>query len=103
MLLKPDVVQNLRHQRIARISRHGVDMVFESDVEFALDFVEVDVGVGGLPKVLEEWVNLARYELPGDHVCHEDYKCDDPSYELHGVGLEWICGSKWLSLEVVLK
>lgn len=88
MLLKPDMVQNPRHQRIAGIGRHGVDMVFESDVEFALDLVEVDVGMGGLPKVLKEGVDRARYELPGNHTCCEDHKCDNPSYDLHGVGLE---------------
>ena len=69
MLLKPDVVDDLWHQCIAGIGRHGVNMVLERDVEFALDLVEVDVGVDGLSKILKVWVYRVRYELPGNHTC----------------------------------
>ena len=69
MFLKPDVVQNLRHQRIAGIGWHGVDVIFERDVEFALDLVEIDVGVDGFPKVFKVWVDRVRQKLPGDHTC----------------------------------
>lgn len=53
MLLKPDVMHDLRHQCVAGIGRHGVNMVLESDVEFAFDLVEVDVGVDGFSEVLK--------------------------------------------------
>ena len=69
MLLKPDVVHDLRYQCMAGIGRHGVNMVFESNVEFALDLVEVDVGVHGFSKVLKVWVYRVRNKLPGNHTC----------------------------------
>lgn len=88
MLLKPNVVQDLRHQGVIVIGRHGVNMVFESDVEFALDLVEVDVGVDGFAKVLQIWIDRARYELPGNHARYKNHHCDDPSYDVHCVGVE---------------
>lgn len=69
MLLKPDVVYDLRHQCVAGIGRHGVNMVLECDVELAFDLVEVDVGVDGLAKILKVWVYRVRYKLPGNHTC----------------------------------
>ena len=69
MLLKPDVVYDLRDQCIAGIGRHGVNTVFESDVEFALDLVEVDVGVDGFSQALKVRVYRVRYKLPGNHTC----------------------------------
>ena len=53
MLLQPDVVYDLRHQCVAAVGRHGVNMILESDVEFVFDLVEVDVGVDGFSEVLK--------------------------------------------------
>jgi hypothetical protein len=88
MLLEPDVVQNLWDQGVTGIGRHGVNMIFESDVELALDLVKVDVGVDSFAKVLQIWIDRARYELPGNHARYKNHHCDDPSYEVHCVGVE---------------
>jgi hypothetical protein len=50
--------------------------------------VEVDVGVDGFAKVLQIWIDRARYELPGNHARYKNHHCDDPSYDVHCVGVE---------------
>lgn len=90
MLLKPDVVQNLRHHRIAGIVRHGVNIVLECDVEVAFDLVKVDVGVDSFSKVSEERVEFIFGEFPGEDKECKHHHCEHPSYDLHSGEFGWL-------------
>jgi hypothetical protein len=83
MLLEPDVVQNLRHQRGLRIARHSVDLVLESNIRLASDLVEIDVGVGGFAKICQYWVYFVMHPFPGEDACHKEYHSDYPSHDVH--------------------
>lgn len=104
MLLKPDVVQNLRHHRIAGIVRHGINVVLECDVEVTFDFVKVDVGVDSFSKVPEERVEFVLREFPGEDKECKYHHCEDPSYDLHtGNRREVTSEDEWTSPKVVLE